>query len=298
MVSQAEELGFAGLFRSDHFTDPQPPDRDSLEAMISLAYAADHTQRIHFGSLVSPISFHDPVYLARQAAAVDDLSGGRLILGLGAGWQEREHRLFGYNLGDVPTRMARFEEGLEVITRLLRSNEPVTYEGRFYHLHGATLLPRPGHPGSPRIMIGGNGAKRTLPLVARYADVWNGVFISASDFHERSRRLDTLLREAGRQPKDVRRTAMTTVFFGRDREELDRRLSWRHANVDLRNLSLDEVVAKLPITGKGVAGTPDTLMEQIRAYERAGAEEMMLQWLDYEDAAGIAVFAKNVLPRL
>ncbi len=120
LVSQAEELGCAGLFRSVHFTDPQPPDRDSLEAMISLAYAADHTQRIYFGSLVSPISFHDPVYLARQAVAVDDLSGGRLILGLGAGWQEREHRLFGYNLGDVSTRMARFEEGLEVITRLLR----------------------------------------------------------------------------------------------------------------------------------------------------------------------------------
>jgi alkanesulfonate monooxygenase SsuD/methylene tetrahydromethanopterin reductase-like flavin-dependent oxidoreductase (luciferase family) len=194
--------------------------------------------------------------------------------------------------------MARFEEGLEVITRLLRSNEPVTYEGRFYHLHGAILLPQPGHPGSPRIMIGGNGTKRTLPLVARYADVWNGVFISASDFHKRSRRLDTLLREAGRQPEDVRRTAMTSVFFGRDREELDRRLSWRHANAELGNLSLDEVVAKLPATGKGVAGTPDMLIEQIRAYERAGAEEMMLQWLEYEDADGIAAFAKNVLPHL
>jgi alkanesulfonate monooxygenase SsuD/methylene tetrahydromethanopterin reductase-like flavin-dependent oxidoreductase (luciferase family) len=95
LAAQAEELGFAGLFRSDHFTNARPPDQDALEAMISLAYLADHSQRIHFGPLVTPLSFHDPVALARQALAIDDLSGGRLIFGLGAGWQEREHSMFG-----------------------------------------------------------------------------------------------------------------------------------------------------------------------------------------------------------
>ena len=98
IVREVEDLGFAGLFRSDHFKHAQPPDDDSLELIVSLTYLADHTQRIHFGPLVAPVSFRDPVLLARQAAALDDLSGGRLILGVGAGWQEREHHLFGYTL--------------------------------------------------------------------------------------------------------------------------------------------------------------------------------------------------------
>src|SRR5438128_3427041 len=171
LVAEVERLGFTGLFRSDHFTNAEPPDKDSLEMVVSLTYLADHTQRIHFGPLVAPLSFRHPTLLARQAAALDDLSGGRMILGVGAGWQEREHRLFGHNLGDVPTRMARLEEGLEVITRLLRSEEPVTYEGRFFQLRGAALLPHPGRSGGPPILIGGNSTN-TLRLVARYADLW------------------------------------------------------------------------------------------------------------------------------
>src|SRR5690349_8249495 len=149
LVAEVEALGFAGLFRSDHFTNAQPPDKESLEMVVSLTYLGDRTRRIHFGPLVAPLSFRHPTLLVRQAAALDDLSEGRMILGVGAGWQEREHTLFGYDLGDVPTRMARLEEGLEVITRLLRSDEPVVYEGRFYQLRGATLLPRPQRPGGP-----------------------------------------------------------------------------------------------------------------------------------------------------
>src|SRR5881296_3700969 len=135
IAAEVEELGFAGLFRSDHFTNAWPPDKDSLEMIVSLTYLADHTQRIHFGPLVAPFSFRNPMLLARQAAALDDLSNGRMILSVGAGWQEREHHLFGFELGDVPTRMSRFEEGLEVVTRLLKSNEPVTNEPVTYEGH-------------------------------------------------------------------------------------------------------------------------------------------------------------------
>src|SRR6185436_864252 len=163
LVAEVEALGFAGLFRSDHFTNAQPPDKDSLEMVVALSYLADRSERIHFGPLVAPLSFRHPTLLARQAAALDDLSGGRMILGLGAGWQAREHTLFGHDLGDVPTRMARLEEGLEVITRLLRSQEPASYHGRFYQLRDATLLPRPQRAGGPPILIGGNGPQRTLP---------------------------------------------------------------------------------------------------------------------------------------
>ena len=298
IVSEVEDLGFAGLFRSDHFTNANPPDKDSLEMVVSLTYLADHTQRIHFGPLVAPISFRDPRMLARQAAALDDLSDGRMILGVGAGWQDREHRLFGYNLGDVPTRMARLEEGLEVITRLLRSDEPVTYEGRFFHLRGALLLPRPQRPGGPRILIGGTGPKRTLPLVARYADFWNASFISPDAFRERSAILDELLRASGRKPVDVGRSVMLSLIFGRDMSELDRRLSWRHDDAQYAGKPLDTLIEALRGDGHAIVGTPDMVIEQINAYQKAGVEELMLQWFDLDDIDGLRAFAKSVLPRL
>jgi F420-dependent oxidoreductase-like protein len=170
-----DDLGFAGLFRSDHFTNANPPDLDSLELWVSLTWLASHTKRIEFGPMVSPVSFRHPVFTARMGKDVDDLSGGRLVLGVGAGWQVREHRNFGFDLLEVGPRLDRFEEGLEVISRLLRSDTPVDFDGEYYHLEEAILLPRPQRPGGPRLLVGGNGPKRTLPLVARYAEEWNGV---------------------------------------------------------------------------------------------------------------------------
>ena len=123
-----ETLGFAGLYRSDHITNQEPPYQDSLELWVSLTWLADHTQHIAFGPLVSPVSLRHPVTTARMAGAVDDLSGGRLHLGLGAGWQEREHAGYGFDLLDVPRRLARFQEGVEVIARLLHSDTPVSFE--------------------------------------------------------------------------------------------------------------------------------------------------------------------------
>ena len=132
LSAEVEALGFAGLFRSDHYTNPQLPNKDSLEMIVSLTQLAENSGRVHFGPLVAPISFREPTMLARQAAAIDDLSGGRLLLGLGAGWQEREHREFGHNLGTMKERMDRFEEGVKVISLLLTSDEPVSFEGRLF----------------------------------------------------------------------------------------------------------------------------------------------------------------------
>lgn len=298
LVAEVEDLGFAGLFRSDHFTNARPPDKDSLEMVVSLAYLADHSRRLHFGPLVAPLTFRDPTLLARQAAALDDLSGGRMILGLGAGWQEREHTLFGHELGDVVTRMARLEEGLEVITRLLKSDNPVTFEGRFFHLRGAMLLPRPQRPGGPPICIGGNGVKRTLPLAARYADVWNALSLSLAAFREHSAILDDLARAAGRDPASIRRTMMLGVQYGQDRDALERRLSYRHTHPDLAGKSLDEAVEHVFATGRAIAGTPDTIVAQIQALAAAGVTELMLQWLDLDDIEGLRSFARHVLPRV
>jgi F420-dependent oxidoreductase-like protein len=281
MVHAVEELGFAGLYRSDHFTNSNPPDKDSLELWVSLTWLASHTERIEFGSLVSPVSFRNPVFTARMAKDVAELSGGRLTLGLGAGWQEREHANFGFDLLEVPDRFARLEEGLEVITRLLREDQPVTYEGRFFRVREAVLLPRPTRPDAPPILIGGNGPRRTLPLVARFADEWNGVYIPATRYAELSARLDELLEAAGRRPGDVRRSLMTGLVFGRDDAEVTAGLGDRDA-AELRQRGL-------------VVGTPSEVVDQLGQLAELGVHRVMLQWLDLDDLNGLAAMARAVL---
>jgi F420-dependent oxidoreductase-like protein len=292
MVAATEDLGFAGLFRSDHFTGGAPPDQDSLEAVISLAYAADHTKAIHFGTLVSPLSFRHPSLLARQAAGLDDLSGGRMVLGLGAGWQEREHAHFGFPLGDISTRMARFTEGLEVVTQLLRSEEPVTYRGQFFQLEEAELLPRPTRPGGPTLLIGGNGPRRTLPLVARYADIWNALFLTPAEFGELRGVLDELLRREGREGR-VKSTMMIGLHFRYTMPELEQYLGRRRPGSDAK-----QELERLLERGNVLVGTPDMVVEQIKRYGEAGVEELMVQWLDLDDLEGLRGFAESVLPRL
>jgi F420-dependent oxidoreductase-like protein len=278
-----EELGFAGLYRSDHFTNSNQPDQPSLECWVSLVWLATHTERIEFGPLVSPVSFRDPVFLARMGKDVSDLSDGRLILGLGAGWQEREHANFGYELLEVPERFDRFEEALQVITRLLRSDSPVDYQGQYYQLNDAILLPRPESEGQPPILIGGSGPKRTLPLVARFAEEWNGVFVTPARFAELNKILDELLEENLRKPKDVRRSMMTGLAFGKGDEGLKRMAEMYGAPPDeLRQRGI-------------IVGTGSEVADRIAQYGEAGAERVMLQWLDVDNLGALEALAEAVL---
>ncbi len=284
LVRLVEELGFAGLYRSDHFTNSEPPDEDSLELWLSLTWLAAHTRRIEFGPLVSPFSFRDPVFTARMAAQVDDLSGGRLRLGLGAGWQAREHRMFGYDLLDMRGRFARFEEGLQVVTRLLKSDGRVTFSGKYYQLQDAILLPRPQRAGGPPIVIGGNGIRATLPMVARYADEWNAVLITAAQFQTLSQVLDRYLEESGRAPERVRRTLMTGIRFGRTEAEL---------RDDLRGRSAEELRERGIIVGQASA-----VQDQLGALAKAGVQRVMLQWLRLDDLDGLAALADATIGNL
>lgn len=283
IVRLVEDLGFVGLYRSDHFTNANPPDMDSLELWTSLTWLASNTNRIEFGPLVTPFSFRHPAFTARIASAVDDLSSGRLTLGLGAGWQEREHRLFGFDLLEPKARFDRFEEGMEVVTRLLRSDEPVTFEGQYYQVRGGMLLPRPQRPGGPRILIGGDGEKRTLPAVVRYADEWNCVMLLPEVFAKKNQLLTELLITAGRKPVSVRRSMMTGCIFGKDEFALKEKLA-------ARNRTVDELHAR-----GLVAGSPLQVQEQLHTLEEAGVQRVMLQWLDLDDLAGLEALAKSVL---
>jgi F420-dependent oxidoreductase-like protein len=278
-----EDAGFLGLFRSDHFTNSNALDIDSLELWTSLTWLAGNTSRIEFGPLVTPFSFRHPVHTARMASAVDDLSGGRLILGLGGGWQDREHHLFGFDLLEMKPRFDRFEEGMEVVTRLLQSDEPVTFEGKYYQLRGATLLPRPQRPGGPRILVGGNGGKRTLSMVVRHASEWNCNFLTVQKFSEVNERLTEVLLQTGRKPESVRRSMMTGCVFGRDNAALQDKIA-------ARKRSFDE------LRGRGiVVGNAVQVREQLQELEKAGLGRIMLQWLELDDLEGLEALAKAVL---
>lgn len=283
LAAAVEDLGFTGLYRSDHFTNMNPPDLDSLELWISLAWLATHTKRIEFGPLVTPLSFRHPVHTARMASAVDDLSGGRLILGVGAGWQEREHSKFGLDLLDLSSRFDRFTEGVDVITRLLRSDEPVDFEGKYYRLDGAILLPRPSRPGGPPLLIGGKGKNRTLPLVVTYASEWNAAFINPGEFKRINSNLDELLTDQGKQPGHVRRSLMTGCIFGTDEADLQRR-------VTARGRTLEELIDRGVI-----AGTASQIVEQLDRLSEAGVQRIMLQWLELDDIDGLEAMAGGIL---
>ena len=247
-----EDLGFAALYRSDHFTNMNPPDKDSLEMWISMAWLADNTSRIEFGQLVSPISFRNPIFAARMGKDVDDLSGGRFILGLGAGWQDHEHEKFGFDLLEMGPRFDRFEEGVEVVYRLLKQEQPATFSGKYFELNEAELLPKPQRKGGPPILIGGRGRNRTLPLTARFADEWNGGFRPANVFGSLNRHLDELMEDRGYTEE-----------------------SWTKFGV--------------------IAGSGQEVADRITQVEEAGAQRIMLQWLDLEDIDALEALAKAVL---
>lgn len=289
LATAVEALGFAGLFRSDHYTNANPPDMDSLELWVSLTWLASHTQRIQFGPLVTPVSFRNPSMTARMAAAVDDLSQGRLVLGVGAGWQEREHANYGWELLDLDGRFARFAEGLEVISCMLRSDTPFDYQGKYFRVKEAILLPRPQRHAGPPILVGGNGERRTLPLAAHYAEEWNAVYLTAERFTELNSRLNDLLVGGGRAPEKVRRSMMTGCVFGRDNADLEskvvRRTKGKYNAQELRQRGL-------------VVGTGEDIIEQLTALEKAGVQRVMLQWLELDDIDGLERLASKVLLNL
>jgi alkanesulfonate monooxygenase SsuD/methylene tetrahydromethanopterin reductase-like flavin-dependent oxidoreductase (luciferase family) len=296
-VAEVDRLGYRGLYCCDHFLPGGGGYADSIDIFAAFTYLADHSARLEFGSLVAPVSFRDPVQLARLAQTLDNLSDGRFILGVGAGWMERENTMFGYTLGDRATRMARLAEGLEVIALLCRSDEPATFAGRFYRLQEARLLPRSPRPTGPRLLVGGAGPKRTLPLTARYADAWNTGGRTPEAYRESSTLLDELIVRAGRQPGDVRRTLMQQVICYRGAAELGPRL--RHLAAPQPGATPAARLAALRERSPSViAGSPAEVIEQIRAYEAAGVQEIMVQRLDLDDMEGLQIIAEEVLPHV
>ncbi len=298
LIEATESLGFDSLWRSDHlFSVMGQYQRDSLALWPSLTVVATQSQRIEFGPLVCPVTFRDPVELAREATALDLLSGGRFVLGVGAGWNEAEHAAFGYPLPPVRERMDRLEEAIKVI-KLLWTGEPVDFDGTYYHLRGAQAHPTPTRPGGVPLLIGGSGARRLLRLVALYADEWNVTSMRLEQYGDRVRALEEHCAAVGRDPKEIRRSWMLGHLIGRDRDDLlERAARLQRILPSLQGIPVEAVPDRARERG-WLVGTPQEIVEQLRARIAYGVDRFMLQTHDQEDIGALELFAREVMPAI
>ena len=278
ICEDTERLGFASLRRSDHLISLMgAPERDCIECWTSLALAAEWTKRIEFGPMVSPMTFRFPSVLAKQAAAVDALSGGRLLLGVGAGWNKNEHELFHIPFLTEKERFDLLETGIKNMREIW-----------------AMTNPKPTRNPIP-LLIGGKGLKRTMPLAAREATEWNLGRLDAAMFRELNDTLDRLCREAGRDPSAIKRSIMTTYLIGRDQDELRERAA-RLSGIltSLKGQTADQVLQTM--RSRAFVGTPEEISAQMREHGRVGVELIMLQHFLLDDADALRLLAEEVMP--
>jgi alkanesulfonate monooxygenase SsuD/methylene tetrahydromethanopterin reductase-like flavin-dependent oxidoreductase (luciferase family) len=286
LASACEEHGVEALFRSDHYLSGFDETRPALDAWATIAGLAACTTKLQLGTLVSPATFRHPSVLARAAATADEISGGRVTLGLGAGWMEREHEAYGFEFATARERVARFAEQLELVHRLLRQDS-VDFDGAYYELSGAPGLGRPGLP----ILVGGSAKPGTTEPAVRFADEYNTFFATMEEIRERKRILDDACERAGRDPATLPYSLMAPCVVGRDERELResaRRIGARFGREP------QEVLDRYG--ERGPVGTVEQVVERLGQIAELGYERVMLQHLAHQDLDTVALIGRELVP--
>jgi F420-dependent oxidoreductase-like protein len=289
MAQAAEELGFDAFFRSDHYLSMGEGDGlpGPTDAWATLAALAVQTKTIRLGTLMSPVTFRLPGPLAITVAQVDQMSGGRVELGLGAGWFDAEHTAYGIGFPPVAERFDMLEEQLAIITGLWTTpaGKKYAFNGTHYQLADSPALPKPVQQPRPPVLIGGRGPRRTPALAAAYADEYNVGFSSLDDTTAAFGRVRAACATAGRTEGSMRYSVAHTVCCGRDEPEQARRAeAIGRSLADLRE--------------HGMAGTPAEIVDQIGGFAEAGADSVYLQVLDLADLDHVELIAAEVLPQV
>jgi F420-dependent oxidoreductase-like protein len=285
----AEDLGFDAFFRSDHYLKfgsvsglPGPTD-----AWVTLAGLARETSRIRLGTLVSPVTFRYPGPLAITVAQVDQMSGGRVELGLGAGWYDAEHAAYAIPFPEMAERFARYEEQLAVITGLwdTPAGGSFSFSGTYYTVTDSPALPKPVQQPRPPVIVGGMGGRRGARLAAKFADEFNIPFATLDDTAAAFGRVRQVCAAAGRHETSMIYSAAQTVCCGRSRAEVERRAA---------------AIGRKPdeLAEHGLAGTPGEITAKIGKFADIGAEHLYLQVLDLQDVDHLELIASEVLPQV
>jgi alkanesulfonate monooxygenase len=288
MAQKAEALGFDALFRSDHFLTmggdglPGPTD-----AWVTLAGLARETERIRLGTLVTSATFRLPGLLAVEVAQVDAMSGGRVELGLGAGWFDAEHEAYGVPFPPLGERFERLEEQFAILTGMWTTpvGKKFDFKGEHYTIKDSPALPKSAQQPHPPLIVGGGGPTRTPRLAATYAAEFNLPFSSLADTEAQFIRVRVACEQKGRDPKTLRLSAAQVVCCGADEAEVTRRAAKIGRKPD-------------ELRANGAAGTPDEVVARLEAFGVIGAETIYLQVLDLDDLEHVELLAKEVLPRI
>jgi alkanesulfonate monooxygenase SsuD/methylene tetrahydromethanopterin reductase-like flavin-dependent oxidoreductase (luciferase family) len=267
LARACEEYGVEALFRSDHYLSQTDGDRPALDAWAVIPALAAQTTQLELGTLVSPVTFRAAAVLANASATANEISGGRVSLGMGTGWMEAEHELFGFDFPDMKTRLGWLEEQIQDVRR---------YWGE-----------RP----QPHLIVGGSGRSGTIRPAAKWADEYNTIFATPEECAERRAKLVQACEREGREPIPL--SLMTACAIGRTPDEARERIRRR---LDRAGQQVDPDEYKAARGGAAVLGTLEEAAEQLRAYEQAGVERVMLQHLDHRDLEMVALIGRELAP--
>jgi F420-dependent oxidoreductase-like protein len=296
LADACEQLGFEGLFRSDHyFSSEGVSGRGSSDAWTLLGALAARTERLRLGTLVSPVTFRLPAVLAKAVATVDEISGGRVEIGLGAGWWEEEHTQFGLPFHDVDGRWQRLEEQVEVVHGLL-TQEHFSFSGQHYVLERAEFLPKTVQRPRPPIILGGTTiGSRMQRLIGRYADECNTVGGTPEQVAARFARARAGYEANGRDPSTLTTSLMTWCFVGSTEDEYLERLRRAHA-LDPTAGPFDAYRAD--IERDCIVGSPSRAIQRLHEYVQAGVQRIFINHELYDDLEMLALLADEILPEV
>jgi F420-dependent oxidoreductase-like protein len=289
LAATGERLGFQALFRSDHYLSAEGRhERGALDAWATVNALAATTGTIRLGTLVSPATFRHPSVLAKLAVTADRISGGRVEVGIGAGWLEAEHRAYGFEFPPLRARLERLAEQLEIIRGSWGSGS-FTFHGEHWSVEDLDARPKPVQDPHPPLIMGGAAGPRSAALAARFATEYNVVHADPATASEARARLDAACEAAGRDPATLPLSLMDGFLVGADEADLraraERLAAWRGEAVDLRELARTWIV-----------GTPEPIVARLREYADAGIQRVMLQHHLYEDDEALELIAAEVVP--
>ena len=295
LARACETWGYEGLFRSDHYLSFwEPNDRGALDAWATLAALAAITERIRLGSMVSPVTFRHPAELAKAVVTADHVSRGRVELGMGAGWFEREHKAFGFSFPTTRERLDLLTEQVEIVHRLWGADgDEVDFSGTHYRLEACPALPKPFQNPHPPLIIGGGAGPRSAALAARWADEYDIVYFDPAGAKERVQRVSAACEAIGRDPGEIRRSLLTKTIVGSDESEVRRRaaelMAWQHEDGDVDALLAD-------LRANHVAGTVEQVLERLAEFAAAGIHRVLAHQLVHTDLESVEQIGREVIP--